>query len=135
MIRALVSFGIRLLANAVGLLVAAWILDDMSVSGTAFVIAVLIFTITATIIQPLILKIALKSAPALLGGTALVSTLIGLIITSLISNGLSIKGLTTWLLATLIVWLAAMVAALILPLILVKKAVTGSGPNVVTHGG
>jgi putative membrane protein len=134
-IRALVAFGIQLLANTIGLLVAAWVLDDMSVSGAAFLIAVLIFTVTAAILQPLILKIALKSAPALLGGTALVTTLVGLIITSLISDGLAIKGLTTWVLATLIVWLAALVAALILPLILVKKAVNGGGNTVVTHGG
>jgi putative membrane protein len=129
MIRMLISFGISLLANAVGLLVAAWVLDDMSVSGTAFVIAVLIFTVVTVILQPLITKIAMQNAKALLGATALVTTLLGLIITSLISDGLEISGFTTWVLAMLIVWLAAMLAGLLLPVLLVKKAVEGNANN------
>ena len=75
------------------------------------------------IIQPLIQKMALKSAPALMGGTALIATLIGLIVTSWISDGLQISGFTTWLLATLIVWLAALLAGFLLPVILVKLGV------------
>jgi len=53
----------------------------------------------------------------------LATTLVGLIITAWISDGLSISGLDTWLLATLIVWLAALLAGVILPMLLVKKAV------------
>ena len=45
MIRLLIATAIRLLANAVGLMVAAYILDDMTVSGAAFITAVLIFTV------------------------------------------------------------------------------------------
>jgi len=123
MIRMLISAGIHLLANALGLLVAAAVLDDMSVSGTAFIIAVLIFTAVEVLVQPLLTKLAMKNMPALMGGTALLATLIGLIITSLISDGLDISGVTTWVLATLIVWLAALLAGLVLPLILVKNAV------------
>ena len=123
MIRMLISAGIHLLANALGLLVAAAVLDDMSVSGTAFIIAVLIFTAVEVLVQPLLTKMAMKNMPALMGGTALLATLIGLIITSLISDGLDISGVTTWVLATLIVWLAALLAGLVLPLILVKNAV------------
>ncbi len=44
-------------------------------------------------------------------------------ITAAVSDGLSISGTTTWILATLIVWLAALLAALILPVFLVKKTV------------
>jgi len=123
MIRGLISFGIHLLANALGLIVAAWILDGMSIDGAAFVIAVLIFTLVEVILQPLMVKISLKHARALQGGTALATTLVGLIITAWISDGLSISGLDTWLLATLIVWLAALLAGVILPMLLVKKAV------------
>ena len=45
MIRLLVSAVIYLVANAIGLLVANALLDDMSVDGSAFVIAVLIFVL------------------------------------------------------------------------------------------
>lgn len=123
MVRALISAGLKLLANAVGLLVAAAVLDDMSIDGAAFVVAVVIFTVVEIVAQPLITKMALKNAEALMGGTALVTTFVGLVITSLISDGLEITGATTWLLATLIVWLAALLAGIILPALLLKKAV------------
>ena len=125
MVRMLISAAIHLLANAVGLLVADALLDDMEIVGvTPFVIAVVIFTVTEVLIQPLLQKMALSNVPALMGGTALAATLIGLIVTSIVSgDDFEIVGATTWLLATLIVWLAAVLAALILPLILVKKAV------------
>jgi len=55
-----------------------------------------------------------------------VTTFVGLLVTTLISDGLQINGATTWLLATLVVWLAALLADLILPVLLVKKAVNTS---------
>jgi len=134
MVRMLISIGIRLAANAVGLIIAAAVLDDMKLNGAAFVIAVAIFTVAEVILQPLITKIAMQNARALMGGTALVTTLVGLIITDLISDGLSITGFVTWLLATVIVWAAALIAGLLLPVILVKKAVSNDGRNVTTFG-
>jgi putative membrane protein len=123
MIRFLLSIVIHFAANAVGLLVAAALLEDMSVSGTAFVIAVAIFTLVEAVVGPMIRQAAVKNAQALLGGTALVVTFLGLLVTSLISDGLRIEGVSTWLLATVIVWVAALLATLVLPLIFVKKAV------------
>jgi hypothetical protein len=52
-----------------------------------------------------------------------VTTLVGLLITTWISSGLQITGVKTWVLATLIVRLAASVAALNLPALLVGRAV------------
>jgi putative membrane protein len=127
MIRMLISLGIRLLANTVGLLVAASVLDGMTITGAAFVIAVLIFTVVEVIADPLLTKMALTNLPALRGGVALVTTFVGLLITSLVSSGLDINGAKTWLMATFIVWLAALLAGLILPIFLVKKAVDNKG--------
>jgi putative membrane protein len=123
MIRMLIRIGIHLLANAVGLIVAAWILDGMTITGPAFVIAVVIFTAVEVVADPLVTKIAIRSVPALRGGVALVTTFLGLLITTWLSSGLQISGVSTWVLATLIVWLAALVATLILPVLLVRKAV------------
>jgi putative membrane protein len=123
MIRFLLSIVVHFAANAVGLLVAAALLEEMSVSGTAFVIAVAIFTLVEAVVGPMIRQAAVKNAQALLGGTALVVTFVGLLVTSLISDGLRIEGASTWLLATVIVWVAALLATLVLPLIFVKKAV------------
>jgi putative membrane protein len=123
MIRLLIRLVIMLLANAIGLIIAAAILPDMTISGAAFIIAVLIFTAIEVLAEPLLGNIAQRSVPALRGGVALIATFIGLVITAAVSSGLSITGVSTWLLATLIVWLAALIAALILPIFMVKKAV------------
>jgi putative membrane protein len=123
MIRFLLSIVVHFAANAVGLLVAAALLEEMSVSGTAFVIAVATFTLVESVVGPMIRQAAVKNAQALLGGTALVVTFVGLLVTSLISDGLRIEGVSTWLLATVIVWVAALLATLVLPLIFAKKAV------------
>lgn len=123
MIRFLVSMLIQLAASAIGLIVAAVILDDMTLDGPAFFIAVGIFTLTTAIINPFVMKMAMKQAQALLGASALITTFIGLLITHLISDGLSIRGASTWLFATLVVWLASLLAAVFIPIILVKRGV------------
>ncbi len=121
MLRMLASLVIHLLANAVGLIVAAVLLSGFSLDGLAFVTAVVIFTVVEVIADPLITKMAMTSLPALRGGVALVTTLVGLIVTTLVSSGIHITGLSTWVLATLIVWLFALFATLILPLIIFKR--------------
>jgi Flp pilus assembly protein TadB len=42
-------------------------------------------------------------------------------LTSLLSDGLHIRGLGTWLVATLIVWLVGLLGGLLLPLFVLKK--------------
>ena len=129
MVRFLVSTVISILASAVGLIVAASILDDMSINGSAFITAVLVFTVVTALAGPFIAKSAMKNDSALLGAVALVSTLVGLIVTHLVTDGLSITGLTTWILAAVIVWLAGILAALIIPLLLVKMGVQAARDN------
>jgi putative membrane protein len=126
MVRLLASLTVSLLANAIGLFVASLILDGFNITGLSFVIAVAIFTIVAVIADPLITKIAIKNIPALRGGVALVTTFVGLFITNLVSSGISISGLQTWVLATLIVWLFGLLATLALPYIVFKKTLAKS---------
>ena len=121
MIRLLVSACMYLLANAVGIIVAAWILPGFSIDTPSIITVVVLFTVVEVIADPLLLKISIKSVPQLRGGIALVTTLVGLVITNYLSDGLTITGGTTWILATLIVWLMALAAGLILPLFLFKK--------------
>ena len=119
----LIRVGIHQLANAIGLIVATAVLSEMTITAPALVMAVLIFTVGEVVADPLMTKIAIRSVPALRGGVEPVTTFVGLLITNWISSGLQITGIKTWVLATLIVWLAALVAALILPALLVRKAV------------
>jgi putative membrane protein len=120
-IRLLISAGIRLLANTIGLLVAAAVLDGMTIDAASFVLAVLIFTVVEVVFEPMVRQMAMRSAQALMGSVSLIITFVGLLVTELVSDGLQITGLSTWVLATIIVWLAALIAGLILPLILVKR--------------
>jgi len=120
MVRTLIRIGLTLLGNALGLWVASLVLDDMHVSGTAFVLAVVIFTVLIAILQPLVTKMAVKHAESLQGGSALITTFLALVITDLISDGLSISGAVTWILATVIVWLGSLLAGVLLPMIFLK---------------
>jgi putative membrane protein len=121
MFRLLAVAVIALIANGIALIVGDLILDKMSLSAASFVIAVLIFTCADILFSPLINQIASTRAPVLLGSTSLVSTLIALILTTLISDGLSISGISTWIAATVIIWLIALVLRLVLPYVLFKK--------------
>jgi len=47
--------------------------------------------------------------------------LVALIVTDLVSDGLSISGIGTWIAATVIVWIAALLAAFVLPFFGLKK--------------
>jgi uncharacterized membrane protein YvlD (DUF360 family) len=120
-IRLLISAGIRLLANTIGLLVATAVLDGMTIDAASFIMAVIIFTVVEVVFEPMLRQMAMRSAQALMGSVSLIITFVGLLVTELVSDGLQITGLSTWVLATIIVWLAALIAGLILPLILVKR--------------
>ena len=74
--------------------------------------------------------------PALRGGIALVTTLVGLIITDLIFDGFSITGFGTWIAATVIVWLGGVLGAIVLPMIFLKNRADGNaGPAAAAKGG
>lgn len=122
MIRLLTRLVLALAGNAIGLWLAALLLDDMEIDGVAFVVAVLIFSVLFAVLEPLIQKQALKNAEALQGSSALITTLVALILTNLISDGLSISGLGTWILATVIVWLGTIIAGVLLARFLLKQA-------------
>lgn len=121
MIRFLIRTGILLVANAVGLWVASLVLDDMSIDATSFITAVIIFTVVLALMTPFMANVLRKNQSAALGGVALIATLISLIITDLISDGFTIRGFATWVLAAVIVWVASLLAAFILPYLGLKK--------------
>jgi uncharacterized membrane protein YvlD (DUF360 family) len=122
MIRLLTRLVLALAGNAIGLWLAALLLDDMEIDGAAFVVAVLIFSVLFAVLEPLIQKQALKNTEALQGSSALITTLVALILTNLISDGLSISGLGTWILATVIVWLGTIIAGVLLARFVLKQA-------------
>ena len=56
-----------------------------------------------------------------LGGVALIATFASLVITDLVSDGFSISGVGTWLAATVIVWVASLIAVFLIPYLGLKK--------------
>ena len=121
MIRLLVRLVIAFISNAVGLIVAAAVLDGMSLNVTGFVLAVAVFTVVFALLQPFLISVLRRSPGPVLGGVALIATLSSLIITEILTDGLSIRGVGTWIAATVIVWLGSVLAAFILPYLGLKK--------------
>jgi uncharacterized membrane protein YvlD (DUF360 family) len=112
---------IAVVANAVGLLVAAAVLDGMHVNAGSFFVAVIIFSVVFALMQPFLVSQFRRGNPAALGGVALIATLVALIVTDLLSDGFSIDGVGTWIAATVIVWLGGLLAAFILPYLGLRK--------------
>ena len=100
---------------AIGLLVAAWIVPGVSVSLSGFIVAVVLFSVAQAMLSGVILKLPHESATLFLGGTALVLTLVALILASVFTHGLTIRGLASWVATTVLVWVVTTLVAILLP--------------------
>ncbi|ROU03328.1 phage holin family protein [Histidinibacterium lentulum] len=121
MIRLLISTAAYLIANAVGLLVAVLLLPGFTIDFLAFVVAVLIFSLVQTIAGPLVTKMSMKHMPQLLGGIALITIFVGLLVTAFIMPSMEIGGISNLLAATLLVWLGSLLASILLPIYVFKQ--------------
>jgi uncharacterized membrane protein YvlD (DUF360 family) len=117
----LVRVAVFLGSSAVGLLIAAWLIKGVSVRALGFVVAVVVFAIAQAILSPFIAKLANRYASAFLGGIGLISTLLALILASVLTNGLTIRGIGSWIGATVVVWLVSAVATVLLPKLFLKE--------------
>ncbi len=70
-----------------------------------------------------------KHAPRVLGGIGLVSTFVALLVASLVPDGLTISGITTGILASLIVWIVTAIGGWLLPLLFLKDKAADRGSN------
>lgn len=121
MIRFLAQTVLTLLGNTLGLLMASLLLLNFSITGFGFLMSVGFFTAIHILLSPFVLKMAIKYIPAFRGGIALITTLVSLILTVTLTNGLHISGITTWFIAPLVIWFITVLAGVILPLVLFKK--------------
>lgn len=121
MIRLIVRTLVALAANAVGLVVASIVLDGFEINVASFVVAVVIFTVVFAVLTPFLAVQLRRRGNGAIGATALIATLVSLIVTDLLSDGFTISGVGTWIGAAVIVWLAALVAAFVLPFLGLKK--------------
>jgi hypothetical protein len=116
LLRAVVLLG----SWAIGLLVAAWVVPRVSVSVSGFIVAVVLFSVAQAILSLVILKLPHGYASLLLGGTGLVLTLGALSLASVLTHGLTIRGVASWFAATIVVWLVTTVGAISVPEALVR---------------
>lgn len=123
MVRLLLNTLVFLGSAAIGLLVAAWLVPGVRVSVSGFVVAVTVFALAQAVLAPFIAKMASRYASAFLGGIGLVSTFVALLLASVLTHGLSIRGVGSWIAATVVVWLVTAIATLVLPLLVVKKKI------------
>lgn len=121
MIRFLLRIAVFLGSSAIGLLVASLVVPGVTLRPLGFLTAVVIFTVAQAILSPFFLKMASRYASTFLGGIGLVSTLAALILASLFSRGISIRGIGSWIAATVLVWLVTAIATLVLPVLVLKK--------------
>ena len=121
MLRFLAQTVLTILGNALGLIVASVLLGGFSLSFGGFVVSVLFFTLSQIILSPFIFKMAVQYVPALRGGIALVTTFVVLLLTVWLTNGVSIRGATAWVVAPFIIWVCTVLAGVLLPLVLFKK--------------
>lgn len=121
MLRIIAAATVALIADALGLLVASLVIDDIDLTAVGFVTAVVVFAVADLLIQPLTRQTAIKQAPALLGSSALIATVVSFLVTAFVADGLTVNGAAGWVLGPLVVWVVALVAQLLLPLIIFKK--------------
>lgn len=123
MVRLIFRTIIVLLGNAVGLIVASLVFDDFEIDVAGFVLALIIFTVTVALLTPFLESTLRRnqSASAALGGVSLISTFIALLVTDLLSDGVSISGIGTWIGATVVVWLGSLIAVFVLPFLGLRK--------------
>lgn len=109
-----------IVGNAVALVVADVSLRKVSLVISGFLAALVIYTIVSVVGEPIIRSFAKDRAPAIVGLSSLIATVVSLVVTVLVSDGLRISGSLTWVLAPLIVWIVSAILRFV-----IVKALTG----------
>ena len=105
-----IRIGTSLAGVALGVLLSSAVLAKFSVNATAVLEATVLFWVIHIGVQVLALRVLVRQPSiALAGLLALASTIVSLIIVNAIVSGLTIRGVQTYVLATLIIWLATVV--------------------------
>lgn len=116
----LIRTAIYLGTAALGLGAAALLFDDFRVTLYGFLTATVIFAVAQTIFTPIIMKLIERYASALISLIGLLSTWVALFVATLFAGGLQITGLSTWIAATVVVWVVTAIGSWVLPLIFLR---------------
>jgi hypothetical protein len=114
----LARMGIRILASLVGILigiiVAVAALSGFSATAKAIVVSTLLFWGVHLVVSFVALRILIRQPSlATVGLLTLGSTIVSLVIVNLVVSGLHIHGASTYVIATVIIWIATALADMI----------------------
>lgn len=109
-----IKLAIFLGSSAIALLVAVLSLKKFTMTFWGFLIAVAVFSILQSIFSPLLAKLAEKYAASLTSLVGLVSAFLALLVSQAVIPGVHIRGVGTWILASLLLWIIPGIATLIL---------------------
>ena len=112
---------VSLIINTVTLLVAAILLSDFRIDVLEFPIVVVIFTVVELIARPALETVIDENAQWAASFVNLVAAFVTLLVTDLVSDGLDIEGIGTWIIATLIVWGGAFIVSLLFAERMIRK--------------
>jgi len=108
-----IRFGTSLIGIAAGIVLSSS-LDRFSIDATGVVEATLVFWIVHILVSIFALRVLVREpSVALAGLLALASTIVSLIIVNAIVSGLTIKGIQTYVFATLIIWVTTSAADMV----------------------
>lgn len=103
--------GLSLVGILAGLLICAAVLSDFSISASALVAATLLFWVVHLAVQFMALKVLVRQPSIPLAGLlALASTVVALLIVSVVVEGLKIHSASTYVFATVIIWVTTAIA-------------------------
>jgi len=111
LVRWAIRIGMGLAGAAAGLVVSDAVLSDLSMSATALVEATVVFWLVHLAVQFLALRVLIRQpSVALAGLLAIGSTIVSLVVVNFVVPGLHVHGPSTYLFATLIIWLTTALA-------------------------
>ncbi len=114
----LARLGIRLVSTlvgtAAGIILSVAVLSGFSASVQAIVVSTLVFWAVHIVVNFIALRILIRQpSVATAGLLALASTVVALVVVNIVVSGLKIHGVTTYLAATLIIWIATALAGML----------------------
>jgi hypothetical protein len=110
--------GVRLVASlagvAVGILLADVLLTGFSASAGAIIETTVVFWVVNLGVSFLALKVLVRNPSVPVAGLlALASTIVSLVIVNILVSGLKLSGTTTYVFATLIIWITSAITVMV----------------------
>lgn len=106
--RFLIRWLLGLGGSAVALAVSAVVFDGFAINADGWLTAFLIFGVLSAILPFLVAKALLRTAGSIIALSGLIATFLALALTDLLSRGLTVTGVETWLGSTLLMWVLSM---------------------------